>query len=221
MKALFDQVTRTVAVAGGKSDARRRKMQAVRAAIRRHGIDEDDRRALQLQVTGTASMADMTPGQLEELLDHLNRDYKGPNGHRAHIGKVRALWWSLYWLGAVDQPNDRAIGAFVERQTGVSALAFLDHRQAFSVIEALKSWVAREGVEWPVPPEPVADRQAVAAAIWRKLVACAAIGNIGMHAYVRGSLNLPDRSVTEWSLRAWDDAIRLLGKRLRQEKGRK
>src|SRR3546814_5673177 len=70
-------------------------------------------------------------------------------GHRAHVGKIRALWWSLYWLGAIEDPKDRPLDAFVKRQTGMSSLRFLDHRKAASVIEALKSWAAREGVRWP------------------------------------------------------------------------
>ena len=130
------------------ADARTRKMRAVLAACRRLGLDEDARKDLQLELTGVGSMADMSEGELGQLLDHLNRDYRGTNPDRAHIAKAKALWWSLYWLGAIDEPGDKALSAFVKRQTGIAALRFLDHRHAHSVIEALKSWLTREGVVW-------------------------------------------------------------------------
>jgi hypothetical protein len=152
------------------------------------------------------------------LLDRFNRGWKGPSGHRAHSGKVRALWWTLYWLGAVDSPNDRAIDAFVERQSGVSALRFLDSRQAHAVIEALKAWAARSGVDWPARPDPIADREAVAGAIWRKLVQVAPIGNTTMRAFVAAGIGAP-ADVAAWPGKTWDEGIRFLGKRLRRERG--
>lgn len=132
---------------------RTRLYRAVHAACRANGIDDDDRKALQSEMFGKPSLSDMTMAEITRLLDQLNRNRKAPAGHRAHIGKVRALWWSLYWLGEVDHTDDRTIGAFVKRQTGVSALRWLDHRSAPSVIEALKSWLGRAGVKWPTLTE--------------------------------------------------------------------
>ena len=153
------------------SDARTRKMRAVLAACRRLGIDQDARRELQRDVTGQLSMASMDEAELGRLLDHLNRDWRGTNPARPHVAKIKALWWSLYWIGAIDEPADHALSAFVKRQTGIAALRFLDHRNAFSVIEALKGWLAREGVAWPAEGEDrgTAERRAVLAAIRRKL----------------------------------------------------
>jgi hypothetical protein len=217
-KSLFDQVTRTLATADGKSDSRRRLIQAVRAAARRIGLDDEDRREIQVEVTGKASMGDMNAAELGRVLDRLNRGWKGPSGHRAHVGKVRALWWTLYWLRAVEQPSDRAIDAFVKRQAGVDALRFLDHRQAHAVIEALKAWAAREGVVWPLKSELTADREAVAAAIWHRLVQAAPVGNTGLRAFVAAGVGF---DLDEpWDSRLWDEAIRFLGKRLRRERGR-
>ena len=125
---------------------------AVRSACKRLGIEDDDRKALQLERTGKRSMSDMSIAELGDLLTHFNRDWKLPD--RPVSGKVRALWWSLYWLGAHDRPDDEALGAFVKRQTGIAHLRFLDHRQAPAVIEALKSWLTRIGVTWPDAAEP-------------------------------------------------------------------
>src|SRR5205085_10215175 len=133
----------------GRSDSRTKLNGAVRAACRRLRISDDDRKAIQKEVTGKASMSDMTLAEIGQVLDRLNRDYKGPMGHRAHVGKIRALWWTLYWLGGVDQPNDAALDSFVARQTGKERIQFLGPREAFRVIEAMKKWAEREGVAWP------------------------------------------------------------------------
>ncbi|WJY24644.1 regulatory protein GemA [Alteriqipengyuania flavescens] len=187
-------------------------MRAVLAACRRLGIDGDARKDLQLEVIGVASMAHMSDGQLGRLLDHLNRDWKRGNQDRPHIGKIKALWWSLYWLGAVGDPGDRAISAFVQRQTGISALRFLDHTRAHSVIEALKDWLAREGVVWPESlrgGDGRAERFAVIDAIAGRFSDPA----VTFQATRRG-LGLPDARAL-WSERELDDLIRQLGKQLR------
>lgn len=123
-------------------------MRAVMAACNRHGLDDDARREIQQDVVGKVSMRDMTAPELVKLRDHLNRGWNGPRQQRPVIGKIRALWWSLYWIGAIDAPNDEALTAFVKRQTHVAHLNFLDHKMAPRVIEALKSWLEREGVMW-------------------------------------------------------------------------
>lgn len=144
--------TATARQAAGKSaDERTRMYRAVHAACRKNGLDDDDRKALQVELFGKASLSDMTVAEIARLLDRLNRNSKAPAGHRAHVGKIRALWWSLFWLGEVESSDDRSIGAFVKRQTGINALRFVDHKSAPAVIEAMKSWLARAGVTWPDP----------------------------------------------------------------------
>jgi len=205
---------------------------AIRAACKRQGIDDDMRKDIQVKLIGKASMSDMTIGELGRLLDHFNKGWKGPMGHRAHIGKIKALWWSLYWLGAIDDPGDRAISAFVERQTGTSALKFLDHRKAASVIEALKSWLGREGVEWPTPEKADAiaditpgytdlrgDRHAILAALERPLRDAGQLFGHYAH-YLERALGLvPNHHC--WSTAELDAGIRLLGRKLRRMQGRK
>lgn len=210
--------------------ARLDMMKAVRAACRRQGIDDDSRKAIQADRIGKASMADMTVAELGRLLDHLNRHWDGPMGHRAHLGKIKALWWTLYWLGEIGDPSEHAMSAFVERQTGVSALRFLDHRKAASVIEALKSWAARVGVEWPTPERSAAmerdqgiaialhDRHAVLDALSRRL-RDRAILNTHYSTYLAGALGL-GLNHWMWTARELDAGIRLLGKRLRREAGK-
>lgn len=205
-------------------------IRAVRAACRRLGIDDDTRKAIQVQHTGKASMADMTPADLSRLLDHFNRDRKAPMGHRAHVGKIKALWWTLYWLGEIDTPDEQAISAFVERQTGVSALRFLDHRKAASVIEALKLWCRRAGVKWPDPEtvslikaicpgftEAQAERHAVLKVLGQRLTARKELLN-GYIPYLTTALGLTNDHWC-WSSTELDHGIRLLGKKWRRSSG--
>lgn len=212
---------RAMATAAGKNDSRARLIRAVRGACKRVGLDDDDRRVLQREATGKDSLGDMNLHEIGLVLDRVNRGYTAPaSGQGAHQGKVRALWWSLYFLGLVDEA-DRGLDAFVRRQTSVSALRFLDHRQAHSVIDALKSWLAREGVEWPRGPHnEVGERSAVLRAIWAKLENLGAVSRRGMSEYVAAALSIPPREQREWTAREYDAAIRQLGKRLRRELGR-
>ncbi len=59
--------------------ARRR---AVFAACKAHGLDDDARRQLVKALTGCASLADCTIGQLSEVLNHLNRGKGGYAGRK-------------------------------------------------------------------------------------------------------------------------------------------
>lgn len=204
---------------------------AIRAACKRQGIDDDMRKDIQAKLIGKASMSDMTIGELGRLLDHFNKGWKGPMGHRAHVGKIKALWWSLYWLGAIDDPGDRAISAFVERQTGTSALKFLDHRKAASVIEALKGWLGRVGVDWPSAEKTAeiaditpgysdlqGDRHAILAALEARLREGEALFGHYAHYLQRALGLLPNHYC--WSTAELDAGIRLLGRKLRRMQGK-
>ncbi|MCL2346465.1 MAG: regulatory protein GemA [Desulfobulbus sp.] len=128
------------------------RIKAVHAACRRLSIDDDTRRALQQRLTGKASLADMHSGELSTVLDHLNRQGgyrpRDPQSTRpladdAPSKKIRALWLELHAAGAVRNPAEAALGAYVKRQTGVDALQWLSSREASAVIEALKRWLKR------------------------------------------------------------------------------
>lgn len=218
---------KALVTAAGKAESHRKLMGAVRASCARQGISDEDRKAIQLEVTGKASMADMTPADIGKLLDRLNRDWKGPMGHRAHVGKIRALWWTLYWLGAVARPDDDAVNAFVARQTGKQKIQFLGHREAYRVIEALKSWAEREGVRWPDQARfnavvahnpdftiPRYERHAVLDAIAAKLRS-AGLLMAGYEGYCERALTLGCNHWS-WPEHQLDAAIRLLGKKLRR-----
>ena len=229
-RSLGEQLGRSLRTAEGKADSRRRLMGAVHAAAKRQGLDEDDRRALQLEVTGKGSLTELTLPEIGRVLDRLNANRPAPSGDRRHLPKVKALWWSLYWLGAVDRPDEAALTAFVKRQTGIERLSFLGHRQAPAVIEALKSWLAREDVRWPdagrvteaagwspsIAPATL-ERWAVLAAIERKLRELGQLGPLtAWFDYLAPALKATTNH-HHWTDRELDEGIRILGKKLRRE----
>ena len=205
----------------GQAEGRKKLIGAVRAAAHRLRMDDDDRKAIQLEVTGKASMADMNVAELGKLLDRLNRDQKGGYGSSSafarspHAAKVKALWWTCHWLGlnVADDPSDAALDRFVKRQTGLDSLRFLNHLNAPSVIEALKDIAARDGgVSWPQrgPHVAIDDRRAVIQAIWNRLFALSKVSSASPWYYL-GQSNADLNSE-----RGLDACIRDLGKKLRR-----
>lgn len=216
---------RAIRTASGKSESRNAMIKAVRAAARRLNLQDDDRRALQRELTGQESLGAMTLAEIGKVLDRLNRDYKGPAGNRSYVPKIRALWWSLYWLGAVNEPSDTAVTAFVERQTGKQRLQFLGHREAFKVIEALKAWAARSGVSWPDQARLDAARIGSPTLELGQLERHAVLDAIGAQLRERriviDHIRYLERSGLScnhwsWTPRELDACIRQLGKQLRR-----
>lgn len=233
--AITGQLLKTSA---GKADSRKKLIGAVRAAAARMGLADDDRKAIQLEATGKASMADMNLAEIGKVLDRLNRDrphasISGSVSTRPHIAKVKALWWTLYWLGELGEPNDAALDSFVQRQTGIASIRFLDHRHAPSVIEALKSMAARAGVKWPLPSDTATiaacsdgftgahhDRLAVIDAIWARLVERKIVQFFAKYQYLSRALEVGGRNHHHWTARELDEGIKLLGKKLRADMAR-
>jgi len=72
----------------------------------------------------------------------------GKSGHRPlddhpQSKKIRALWLELHNAGAVRDPSEASLAAYVKRQAGVEALQWLDNDKASRVIESLKGWLLR------------------------------------------------------------------------------
>lgn len=232
-KSFSDLARRQIRTSAGRSDSRKKLIGAVRAAANRLQLHDDDRRAIQLELTGKDSMANMTLAEIGKVLDRLNRDQKAPMGHRSHIGKIRALWWTLYFVGEDIEPNDQALDRFTRRQTGLAALRFVDHHHAPSIIEALKAWAERGGVRWPTDAailslarihgdqvnRPLVDRMAVAEAIWAKLREAGIVYGLCPWPYLASAHGL-GLNHYHWTARELDTAIRGLGRQLRRHLGR-
>jgi hypothetical protein len=145
----------------------------------------------------------------------------GPYG-----AKLQALWISAWNLGIVDNRDDRALIAFIERQTNIAHPRWLtEHKDAKKAIEALKDWIAREaGVEWPSESQAhkrgmdvsIASKQAVIAALAARL---AEVAPFNLDDFVNGyiiSNRISGFSLSALSERNLDGVIATLGARLRK-----
>lgn len=142
---------RAVAAQFDKSSQHRRAMIAkIQIARQQLGMVEDDYRQIVFQQTGKMSLKDASEPQLARVLDVMKaKGFKPLPGKKAASHpmamKARALWISLYHLGAVQNPADEALEAFAKRQLGCDRLQWAKQSDAFRLIEALKSMATRNG----------------------------------------------------------------------------
>lgn len=124
------------------------------------GLDEDTYRQILFDQTGHMSASDCDEVELEKVVRHFEaRGFKPrvvagkgkavgaarrPADH-APARKARAMWISLYHLGAIDNPAERALEAFGARQLKVEALQWADQALCYKLIEALKAIAERHG----------------------------------------------------------------------------
>jgi len=129
----------------------------IHVAKRELGMDDDAYRAMLRSLELPDSSANMTVPQLDTVLEHMKRSgFKVLSQGNAAQGtpfwplaqdpqsrKIRALWLFLHELGAVKDPSEAALAAYVKRMTKVDALQWTNDRQPKRVIEALKKWAMR------------------------------------------------------------------------------
>ncbi len=179
---------------------------AIHIAKKQLGLDDGDYRALLKRVTGKSSSKNMTDAERQAVLAEMRRRGFKPapkgsskggrsaGGHRSLEGpfakKVQALWIAGWNLGIVRSRDDKALIAFVKRQTGIDHTNWLvSAADAKRVIEALKGWMAREaGVDWTGYDNP---REAVLRAIFKRLV------DLGAFKPFAGELNESD--IVSWA----------------------
>lgn len=130
-------------------------------------MDEDDYRAVMARVTGHDSAKECNVGQLRAAIATFEgmgfrptRSAKRRDlGGGATIRKARAMWISLYQLGAIDDGSDAALETFGARQLHVDRMRWASERDGFRLIEALKAIADRHGWDQRVPARlATADR---------------------------------------------------------------
>lgn len=123
----------------------------VHIAKKELGLDEDTYRDALEAETGKRSAGKCSDAQLVAVLDRFKERGWKPKRRAAepHVRKIYALWTELRETGAVTAPKPHG---FVKRMSkdamrpeGVDRAEFLSPEQAEPIIEALKSWVRREG----------------------------------------------------------------------------
>ncbi len=157
---------------------------AIHVARKQLDLEDDVYRAKLVAITGKSSTKDMTEHERQQVLDAFRKIGFQPSPGRKVAGrrqltgkfakKLQALWIAGWNLGVVNDRDDKAMLAFVKRQTGLDDTRFLHHADdARAAIDALKGWLKREarvafgntnGQEWLA-----ADGAKIAWAQWRIL----------------------------------------------------
>ena len=130
--------------------ARRRRLiaQAHLAAKLAGCADEDDRRAVQLAVTGKASCSEMNERELVAIIDHWGRmgaevRASTPDAAQApgmvtrwQLATIERLAWEMGWRGL----DDPALVRFCRRTAGIDLPQWLTREAASFVISGLLRW---------------------------------------------------------------------------------
>ncbi|WP_273755271.1 MULTISPECIES: gp16 family protein [unclassified Bartonella] len=117
------------------------------------GLDDETYRALLYRLTGKQSAKDLNFLEKRLVVAEMKACGFEPNVKRLegkYAKKLQALWIAGWNLGIIRDRSDKALLAFVKRQTGIDHIRFLrDSDDACRAIEALKGWLQREGgVDW-------------------------------------------------------------------------
>lgn len=134
------------------AERRALRTRAIFAACRAAGLDQDARRQLVKNLTGCASLADCTLGQLGEVLDHLNRGKGGYAGRRRVtpaperaplLSKVDALLAELHRVTGEVYRLTYADG-IARRVAKRTSLDFCDAEDLKKVVAALSNTLRHE-----------------------------------------------------------------------------
>ncbi len=121
------------------------------------GLDDDVYRDILSSTTGKTSSKELNPAQLEAVLDRLKQlgfavEAKDKTGVKnlasdSQSKLIRHLWIQLHEAGQVKSGTEKSLAKFVENRVGVSALQFLSTQNADMVINHLRQWCKRCGIE--------------------------------------------------------------------------
>lgn len=144
--------------------------QTIHVACRQLGLDQDDRRDLQLQVCGKASMKDMGEEDLKAVLKHLEKAgfKKQPRrtkafkpAPRSDLKLIHVLWRKLGEKGALERPGRAGLNAFIRSRFGDAWASvpadvdmIRDQEQITAVIRALKAWGKRADIDFDFARSP-------------------------------------------------------------------
>lgn len=213
---------------------------AIHVAKKHLGLDDDTYRAKLKRLTGKTSVKEMSEAERQNVLLVFRQEgfepasRRRPDGRQKltgpYVKKLQALWIAGYNLGIVENRDDAALLAFVKRQTGIDHTRFLhEAADARKAIEALKSWLTREGGirgdagsgRWTTNGYDwlASDGAKVVWAQWCKLFPDATLlTRKGFDDAVRDVVGALFKNLSDLSPRDWQTVANSFGKRIRAAK---
>jgi len=146
--------------------SRKRDLAAIHVAKKQLGMEDDTYRQMLWAIARVRSASDLDHAGRRRVLDHLKAcGFKRtrPVANDPQSRKVRALWLGLKDLGALSDASEKALNAFLLRQTGAKALQWASSEQLSKAIESLKAWQRRARLGAPGDEERVDGRAETAA----------------------------------------------------------
>jgi phage gp16-like protein len=138
------------AIARGRRNA---ELAAIHVAKKALALDEATYRDFLFATTGRRSAAELNDGQRQQVIELLrSRGFKRTPAEEKfarrmadnrQLAMIRGLWKKLRYAGALADPSERHLSAFVKKMTGIERAEWLAPEEAIKVIEALKSWLGR------------------------------------------------------------------------------
>ncbi|HBM58541.1 MAG TPA: regulatory protein GemA [Citreicella sp.] len=134
----------------------------IHVGCRQLGLDAEARRALQQQVTGKASLSEMTAAELRLVVDRLAKDgFKAETrgrrkpAPRADLRLIHVLWRKLGEAGALERPDRAGLNTFIRARFEASWGAvpadvdmLRDWHQIDAVLQALIAWGRRARIDF-------------------------------------------------------------------------
>lgn len=120
----------------------RRDLAKIHIAKKELKLDDDTYRGVLWDRYGKESAAELSERQVADLIEHFRQKGWRPSTYHQR-GFIHVLWRKLVAAGAIDQPGEKSLAAFVEHATGKNDLRKLTVFEASRVIEMLKKWLER------------------------------------------------------------------------------
>ncbi|MBX9944921.1 MAG: regulatory protein GemA [Reyranella sp.] len=165
----------------------RATLAAIHVAKKDRGLDDDSYRDLLERVAGVRSARDLDGAGADRVMAEMRRlgfapaprKPRAPHDRRPIAGKARALWISLHHLDELQHGTDKALNGFVRRITGKGTLAWCTNGEANKVVESLKAWLGRVGVDAETAHGLLGPQQSLVRELWRRLDAAMREGRAG------------------------------------------
>lgn len=208
-------------------DSRKALLARIHVLKKELALSDDSYRDVLERLYRTRTAATLEPAQLQGVIAEFDRLGAGRKAARRPLAdspmawRARALWRSLHQLDEIDTDSEEALAAFVKRQCGKLDLRFCSAPDMSKVIEALKDWAGRCGVDLARTADPLDPKRALVREQWRRLSVAgwAEIpGDRGLNGFARRAARVPNaRPFDQLEAEHLDRLAAVLGRVVREQ----